>query len=304
MEVHNLDRANADHKRIKGYGFSIVNGAQTLGSVAQSFATAAQPPQGYVFIKIFSLERCPDDREFADRITRSTNFQNQIGLRDFVALDDQQEIIANQLVLAGICYHYKEDVEMPAPDATNFTLNEATTACACLAQQRDCDFCARILANPKSLWSFDEIHPPEELLRTRYSNVFRPDRSARTVWRAVQAQRLVIKAMQENGRASTGIRKAFFENGRWLVLNVVLLKLHPEQGDDLTLSAAERESILRAANEFAEKLWEVCETQGLVTRRTIAGTEVFEQTRHFRSIFCSPADCERLRKGLLARLAN
>ena len=52
-------------------------------------------PQGFVFFKIISLERCNDDREFAERITRSTNFQNQIGLRDFVALDDQQETIAN-----------------------------------------------------------------------------------------------------------------------------------------------------------------------------------------------------------------
>ena len=303
MEVHNLDRANADQKRIKGYGLSIVNGAQTLGSVAQSFTTATQPPQGYVFIKIFSLERCPDDREFADRITRSTNFQNQIGLRDFVALDDQQEIIANQLILAGISYHYKQDAEMPASDATNFTLDEATTACACLAQQRDCDFCSRLLANRQSLWSFDEIHPPEEYLRTRYSHVFRPDRSARTIWRAVQAQRLVINAMQENGRASTGVRKTFFENCRWLVLNVVFLKLHPEQGDDLTLSAVERENILRIVNEYAEKLWEVCETQGFVSRGSIAGTEIFEQVRHFRSVFCSPADCERLRNGLLALLA-
>ena len=39
LELHNLDRANAEQKRIKGYGFSIVNGAQTLGAVAQLIAT-------------------------------------------------------------------------------------------------------------------------------------------------------------------------------------------------------------------------------------------------------------------------
>jgi len=198
LEVSNLDRANAEQKRIKSYGFSIVNGAQTLGSVAQSFAAVPAPtPEGFVFLKIVSLERCQDDREFAERITRSTNFQNQIGLRDFVALDEQQEIIANQLILSGITYHYKQDAEAPSPDATNFTLEEATTACACLAQQSDCDFCARVLANRQSLWSLDEIYPPEQFLRSRYSRVFRPDRSARMVWRAVQAQRLVIKAMHD-----------------------------------------------------------------------------------------------------------
>ena len=109
---------------------------------------------------------------------------------------------------------YKQDVEAPAPDATNFTLEEATTACACLTQQSECDFCARALANRKSLWSMDEIYPTEELMLSRYSRVFRPDRSARTVWRAVQTQRLVKATMQDSARPSSGIRKAFFENAR------------------------------------------------------------------------------------------
>lgn len=305
IEVNNLDRANSEEKRIKTYGFSIVNGAQTLGSVAQTVASLPGPQrEGFVFIKIVSLERCPDEREFAERITRSTNFQNQIGFRDFVALDDQQEVIANQLLLSGITYHYKQDVESPPPDETNFTLEEATTACACLAQLRDCDYCTRVLANRKSLWSLDDIYPPEELLRSRYSRIFPPDRSARTVWRAVQTQRLVIGAMQESGRASTGIRKAFFENSRWLVLNVIFLKLHPEQGEALGLSAEEIESISRSTNEFAELLWQTCEAQGLVSQRTVAGAVIFEQPRHFRSVFSSTADCERLRNSLLARLAT
>lgn len=307
LEVNNLDRANAEQKRIKGYGFSIVNGAQTLGSVAQSLAAAPAPaPEGYVFLKIVSLERCQDDREFAERITRSTNFQNQIGLRDFVALDDQQETIANQLTLSGINYHYKQDAEAPSPDATNFTLEEATTACACLAQQSDCDFCARVLASRQSLWSLDEIYPPEQFLRSRYSQVFRPDRSARTVWRAVQVQRLVIKAMQDNARASSGVRKAFFENARWMVLNVVFLKLRPEQGDALTLTSDEEAGVTRAAVEYAEAMLEVCEANGFVSRRANApsGMEPYEQARHFRSIFSAAGDCQVLRNGLLARLAQ
>lgn len=304
IEVNNLDRGNPDKKRVKGYGFSIVNGAQTLGSVAQSLSgNTGPPPEGFVFLKIVSLERCTDDREFAERITRSTNFQNQIGSRDFVALDGQQEIIANQLQLSGINYHYKQDVEAPSPDETNFTLEEATTACASLNQQRDCDYCSRILANRQSLWSLDDIYPPEELYRSRYSHVFRPDRSARTIWRAVQTQRLVISAMRDSGRASTGLRKAFFENSRWLVLNIIFLKLHPEQGGELPLSTEEIADISRATNEYAELLWQICEAQGLVSQRTVSGPDPYEQPRHFRSVFSNFTDCERLRSALLARLA-
>lgn len=304
LEVDNLDRANSERKRVRAFGISIVNGAQTLGSVAEFFSAPPDPaPQGFVFLKIISLERCEDDRSFADRITHSTNFQNQIGARDFVALDEQQERIANQLKLSGIAYHYKEDADAPAPDATNFNLDEATTASACLAQLPDCDFCARVLANRRSLWSLEEIFPPEELNRSIYSRVFRPDRSARTVWRAVQTQRIVIETIQGDARHSTGIRKAFFENCRWLVLNLVFLKLRPEQADELTLTDDERATIAKTTVEIAEELWNVSEALGFVSKRVgaSAGVEDYEQTRHFRSVFSAAADCRRLRGGYLAK---
>ena len=306
LEVNNLDRGNAELKRLKAFGFSIVNGAQTLGSIQTAFAANPNPaPNGVVFLRIVSLERCVDEVEFARRITESTNFQNQIGSRDFVALDDQQERIARQLQLSGIAYSYKDAAEVPPQDAVNFSLDEATTALACLEQESECDICARVLANRRSLWSFEIVYPDTDLYRSRYEKLFRPDRSARTVWRTVQVQRLVLERMRQNARAATGIRRAFFENVRWLVLNLILLKLHPEQGNDLALSAAEIGAINAKTDEFAEVIWALSEAQGLVGRRAgvLAGAEPYEQARHFRSVFCSPADCQRLRNATLAKLA-
>ena len=307
LEVNNLDRANSECKRVRAFGISIVNGAQTLGSVAEFFSTPPDPaPQGFVFLKIISLERCEDDRSFADRITHSTNFQNQIGARDFVALDEQQERIANQLKLSGITYHYKEDADAPTPDPTNFNLDEATTASACLAQLQDCDLCARVLANRRSLWSLEETLRTEELNRSIYSRVFRSDRSARTVWRAVQTQRVVIESMQGDARHSAGIRKAFFENCRWLVLNLVFLKLRPEQADEPTLTPDEEAAIAKTAVEVAEELWNISEALGFVSKRvgTSVGVEAYDQTRHFLSVFSAAADCRRLRDGYLAKTAQ
>lgn len=307
LEVHNLDRGNADSKRITAHGFSIVNGAQTVGSVADVFATPPDPvPDGFVFMKVISLEKCEDDRAFAERITRSTNFQNQIGLRDFAAQYDQQEVIAKQLSLSDIAYHYKSEADLPAPDAHNFTLEEATTACACLVQANDCDFIARILANRHSLWSLEPVYPEEEGLRSRCERVFRPDRSARTVWRAVQAQRLLLKAMQDSGRTAAGVRKAFFENARWLVLNVLFLRLRPEQADALNLTPEEEQHVSIAATEISEALFGVCEAKGFVSRTSQGeGQQVtFESPRHFRSVFSAASDCQILRAGLLAKLAG
>jgi hypothetical protein len=121
----------------------------------------------------------------------------------------------------------------------------------------------------------------------------------------VQAQRSVIEQMRAEARSSVGIRKTFFENARWLVLNLVFLKLHPEQGEELSLSLEERAAVSASTIEFAEALWRTCEAQGLVSRRTDAAAgEPYEQPRHFRSVFCDPADCQRLRNATLGLLAR
>ena len=307
VEVNNLDRGNTEQKRLKAYGFSIVNGAQTLGSVDTFFtANPNSPSQGSCSLKIISLERCVDDVGFAQRITRSTNFQNEIGSRDFAALDDQQERIALQLQLSGVNYHYKDADDIPEPDTENFTLDEATTAIACLEQENECDLCSRVLASRRSLWSFEEVYAESMPFRSRYGRLFRPDRSARTIWRAVQTQRVILDRMRANARSSTGIRKAFFENARWLVLNIVFLQLRPEQGEVIQLSEEEIMAAGIKAIEVAEIIWEVAEAQGLVGRRAgeRTGPEPYEQTRHFRSVFCSAPDCQRLRNGALAKLAE
>lgn len=297
LEVNNLDRANAEEKRIHAFGFSIVNGAQTLGSIASAVSVdSALQPDGLVFVKVISLERCEDDIGFAERITRSTNFQNQIGDRDFVALDEQQERIANQLVLSAIAYHYKDGEDTPTPDASNFSLEEATTACALMANRSDCDFCARVLANRRSFWSFDEVFPAEDLYRSRYAKVFRPDLSARTIWRAVQTQRIVKTALKSS---EAGVRKDFFENARWLVLSTIYLRLHPQLGDDLNLTSAEIAALTAGAQNYAERLWTVCEANGFVSARAGGG---WETPRHFRSVFSTAGDCRQLRGSLLANL--
>ena len=306
LTVHNNDRRNIDKKRITAKGFSIVNGAQTLGSIAVFLKEAsAEELKGQVSIKVISLQRCEEDRKFAERITRSTNFQNQIGSRDFVALDEQQERIANELKLSGITYHYKDDAEMPDLDEYNFDLKEATTASACLAPSEDCaDLCARILSHRASLWSMGNDYPAEERLRSRYSRVFRDDRSARQVWRAVQVQRLHVRVMKAAGRTEKGVRKAFFENARWLLLNMLFVKLRPQAGDEIMLSAQEMAKVSESSQSLADSLWVVCEAKGYVTKQWLANGDVrMESPRHFRAVFSSAEDCQRLRTALLAKLA-
>lgn len=291
FEIPHEDRADMKKKKVTAYGLSIVNGAQTLGSLLKAYPAPVTPINGYVGIKIISLHGCEDDKGFARRITESTNFQNQIGARDFAAIDEQQERIATQLHMANIEYHYKYGDDTPESNDTNFTLDDATIALACL--EPDFELCARIIADRKSLWSFDPTYPDTELLRSRYERIFQPGRSVRTIWRAVQTYQLVLERMRAEARTSKGVRKAFFENGRWLILKILFVRLHPERGEDLELTPIIKAEIATKALEIGDALWKSYEEQGFASGHP-----------HARSVFSNAADCTRLYSATMAKLAS
>ena len=307
LEDDNRDRLNPEKKRFTARGFLIINGAQTLGAVVSCFAgleEGAVPPDGYAFIKIVSLERCEDDRAFADRISRTANFQNQVRLGDFAAAYALHEQIARTLQPHDVHYHYKIADDTPDPDAQNFDMEEALTACACLKNTNDCDLVTRVAANRDSLRSLDMVFPPEALLRSRHERVFPPDLSARTAWRAVQAQRIVKEVMAASARASTGVLKSFYTNARWVVLAAVYAKLKPQDGEPLSLSIDEAATISAAVSDYAEKLLAVCVAKGTAAYDNVAGQQVLRSTREFQSVFKTQGDCQTLFAALKAEIWN
>jgi len=292
LDVAATDRANAEKKKITARGFSIVNGAQTIGTIHAANAGG----DGFVFLKIISLEKCEEETTFARRITESTNFQNQISPRDFVALDEQHERIALQLKMDGIHYHFKEADDVPDPDDTNFTLDEAATALACLEPDKDCDWCAMLLSNRKALWSATPVYPKDKPQDSLCTRMFRRERSARTVWRAVQIRRIVIERL--NGeRPAAGARREFYENVRWLVLSLLFVREHLDQGETLALTEDEKAKVAAQTLEIANAVWATAQEVGFVS-----ATEPYTSTRHFKSVLCSAADCRRLKAGAMKKL--
>jgi hypothetical protein len=301
LSVFHSDKKNMDWKRFAVSGLSIVNGAQTLGAIDSRFEEAGDHhPEGYVFIKLISLERCENDVEFAYEITKTANYQNRIISQNFIAQEPYQKRIADVLALSEVYYHYRDDADIPSSDEHNFTFKEAATALGCLYQNNNCDIVARVLAHRESLWSLEVLDPDDPAKKTRYSLVFQSDRPARTVWRAVQAQSIVIDRLKQEGRVRTGVQKTFYENCRWLLLNAIFLRLRPEHGDEMFISPSDAEKLSVATLEYAEVLWTACETLGHVSRKT-DGTG-FESPRHLKSVFSDAADCARLRSKMLELL--
>ncbi len=305
LELNNLDRTNAERKRITAKGFAIINGAQTMGSIVRSFegVESTAKPDGYAFIKIISLEKCEDDRAFADRISRTANFQNHVGLKDFAAAYQFHEQVSRTLQPHNVGYHFRMDEDTPDSDDENFNMEEALTACACLKNTTDCDFVTRVAANRDSLRSLEMVFDVGDVLRSRHERVFPPNLSARAVWRAVQTQRITIEAMQAASRASTGASRSFFSNARWIVLAAIFNRLKPDEGEAISLTAKEKTDISTAVAEYAEKLLAISVAKGFASYEVApGGVQTLRSPRDFQSVFKTQGDCQNLLGALKAEI--
>ncbi|PYR31209.1 MAG: hypothetical protein DMF90_26075 [Acidobacteria bacterium] len=79
----------------------MVNGAQTVGTIAQVFGAGDAIQGAKVPAKFISLGNCPDG--FAADVTRAANTQNRIERRDFAALDPRQEELRIELLFVFCC---------------------------------------------------------------------------------------------------------------------------------------------------------------------------------------------------------
>lgn len=169
---------------------SIVNGAQTVGAIANANAKSPdQVAKASVLIRFISLESCPED--FAIRVTRTTNTQNRIDSRDFVSLDtENQERIRTELQLEGVEYVYKAGYAVR--DSRNgFDFSEAIVAVACA--HPELAYTVRAKNQVGSLY--------EDVSKAPYKALFNPNLSSIRLWKLVQIHRAVenqLKAERGN----------------------------------------------------------------------------------------------------------
>ena len=107
-------------------GASIVNGAQTVSSLAK----VDDNPLGQVRvpIRVVLLKDAPEG--FGQEVTRTNNLQNRVEPRDFVAQDPEQRRLRQEMAIEGIDYQFVRSDDS-ASTATSCELVEVTTALAC-----------------------------------------------------------------------------------------------------------------------------------------------------------------------------
>ncbi len=272
---------------------SIVNGAQTAGSITTASLSGPISPDAKLLITVIEIGAAADD--LGVKITRARNHQNEVRGVYFAALDPNQERLRQELAVVGIKYHYRPSAEARTRHDDAFTLEEAAVALACLsfsvAHSRSrtrpvhnaIDFVVAAKKEIGRLW---------EQSGTMYGHIFPATLSGLRACRLVRIYRLVDRILAGSERSEAAYyRRMFFRHGRYFVMAFLAHQL-PDvlRRPHLVISMDDERMISQQTNELAELVYAQS-----VPQQTFKG---------YLSIFRNLTDSQPLADAVLDRLAE
>lgn len=258
-------------------GASIINGAQTVAAIASAVrydsATAGQAAVGIRIIE-------SDHAEVGDVITRATNTQNQVELRDFVALKPEQIAIREDFRLSlGLTYAIRRSELEPSPES-GCTVREAAIALACTLTTPD--VVARIRQNEDLLW--------EDSSGGAYRRLFKGTPSALQIWRSVLFVRQVRDALHRVSAELEGRGEAIANQAMLVVAHVAFMQLGRDGVEDPDV---DWEEVLERVRDLTRRttLWLIREVD-----------QQYGKASYITSTFSSADRVRSLVAGVLAAL--
>ena len=275
---------------------SIVNGAQTAGSVAGAAMAGQLSADAKVLVTIIELG--PQSDDLGLRITRARNHQTAVRGVDFAALDPNQERLRQELQAVGLTYHYRPSAEARVRHVDACTLEEAAVAIACLSFP-----VLPMPANPNAprphpnavdfvVTAKKEIGRLWEQGGTSYRQLFRADLSGVRLWRLVRIFRFVddILAASERSQPMNSSSRLFYRHGRFFIMAFVGHRLTAlVQRPELEISPADRITLSQQVNVLSE----------LILQRS----QPLLAVKGYLSIFRNLTDAQPLAEGVLTALA-
>ncbi|VVD93823.1 hypothetical protein PCO31110_01775 [Pandoraea communis] len=160
-------------------GASIVNGAQTVSSLAK-VEDDTKLGNVRVPIRVILLKGAPDG--FGNEVTRTNNLQNRVEPRDFVAQDPEQKRLRQEMAIEGIDYQFVRSDEAASVTAA-CELVEVTTALACAAG--DANLAVQVKTGIGRFFA--------DLSKAPYKTIFNPSVSGAKAFNAVFMNRIIEK---------------------------------------------------------------------------------------------------------------
>ena len=194
-------------------GVSLVNGAQTAGSIGSFFSeNPEQVSKANVMIQIIDLSQVSE--ETAAQITKLSNTQNRIENRDFTSLDPTQQKIRQDLSFSNYSYLYKSGDVITDPES-QLTFDEAIVALACF--HPDLSLSTTAKRNVGAL-SEDITKPPYKVLMNSETNSF-------ALLNSVLVIRCIDKELQAKKDSLSGRERLVAIHGNRFIAHCVLQKI-------------------------------------------------------------------------------
>ncbi len=202
-------------------GVSVVNGAQTVTSIHDAMKEFPETAENAdVTVRVFSLDGLGSG--YAKRITETTNTQNDVSARDFIALDPVQAEIREEMLLSlGKYYTYKRGAPDPAPE-TGCSIIQVAVALACA--YRTAELAVRAARDTDLLW--------ERGSRGAYPRIFGEAPSAYRIWRSVELHRAVGDALANERSKLSGRAADVTRRGELLISHLVFQQVEQDAFDD------------------------------------------------------------------------
>lgn len=239
-------------------GVSIINGAQTAGTVAQ------QPLKHYdtrpADVLVTCIELSHDSADFGDRVTEYRNNQNAVRVQDFIALDDNQENWRRTLRASDITYIYKPSAQDPHAAERIFTAQEAANYLACASKDGEkwASLLSLVIAGSSQLWEQKRNLQGEAVASVDdsiYGRLFVSSLTARRLWRTTQIGRMVRELVEADAEVLPPEEGALQKAAVFLIVHLVFSKQYGLcDGPTVMLTGAERETISRESEKVREAL--------------------------------------------------
>jgi hypothetical protein len=202
-------------------GVSVVNGAQTVTAIHDAMLQNSDHAENAdVTVRAFSLGG--ERPTYARRITETTNTQNDVSRRDFIALEPAQAEIREDFLLSlGKTYVYKRGEPDPAPDA-GCSVVHAAIALACA--HRSPELAVRASQDTDLLWERESTGA--------YPRLFGEVPTAYRIWRSVQVCRAVGTALEVERKRLHGRASDMARRGEMLVTHLVFQLIDHDEIDD------------------------------------------------------------------------
>jgi len=276
---------NKERARFTLNKFSIVNGAQTVGSIAMANQSVTISDDAKLLVTVIEIGEGSLAVDLGKLITNTRNTQNTVHHDNFAALDSNQERLRQELAISGITYHYRtSDYTTSATDESQISLDDATFALACLSGDTP-----TIVA----------IKKESGLVKDRngsfYPKLFRNTLSGVQLYRYVQIFRYLKGRLSDAEQTEQGHRVMFFRHGCYFILHIWARRNQNLLNKaEMTLSETEKLQLSNDILELAEQIYNIAEPMFGTTRNN--GNSFYSK------IFRTMSDAEPLAQAVMRHL--